>query len=54
MIAFLIITTIIFGLLALVWSTEGLLNFCLKAMFFGMTAWSLLLSLEALGYLIKT
>lgn len=50
---FIIVATIIFALLALIWKKGDWFNFFLKALFFGMTLWGIVLSLQTLGYLIK-
>jgi hypothetical protein len=43
--AYLIITTIIFGALAVIWTRENRFNFLLKVMFFGLFVVGLFLSL---------
>ncbi len=52
MTSFIIIATIIFGLLTLIWSKTGWLDFFIKVAFFIMTIWGLILALQALGYLM--
>jgi len=47
------VATIIFMLLAIIWSTKGWSNFSIKFTFFTMTLWSGFNFLNALGYLVK-
>lgn len=53
MTSFIITASIIFGLLGLIWSRKDLFNLLIKAAFFGIMIWGILLSLQGLGYLIK-
>lgn len=51
--AFVYVATIVFALLALIWNKSNWLNFLIRAVFFFMTFWGIVQSLQALGYMVK-
>lgn len=50
---FTLVSTVLFVLLWLVWSTKTWTNMLIKITLFGMSAWGAFLSLQAAGYLVK-
>lgn len=46
---FIFTSTVVFCLLFLIWSTKTWLNFCIRAIFFGMSVFGIILSGKFLG-----
>jgi hypothetical protein len=53
MTSYLIASSIILLFVGIIWSRDHIANVAFKVMFLGMGIWGLVLSLVALGYLIK-
>lgn len=51
--AYLIVTTVLFSLLSVVWTSKNWFNTFIKVTFTGMTGWSIFLLLTQLGYVVK-
>ena len=50
---FIIASTVILVLMALIWTREDYPNFAIKSIFTGMAVWGLFLASEMFGYIVR-
>jgi hypothetical protein len=50
---YLAVSGMIFAFLWFIWSTKSWANLLVKFVLFAMTAWSIFLTLQSLGYIVK-
>lgn len=53
MTTFLIVSTVLFSLLFLIWKSSDWVNVFIKVLFFGMMLFGIFFTFQALGYIVK-